>query len=100
MPYEEPFPFTKVNETLNSPLYQIIYAEKGEKFFLKIIRTSSQETIFDTSLYSFVYSNLYLEIGTYLSSIFFYGMGERRSHFLYETGKYSTWNFDHPSDLE
>ncbi len=51
------------------------------------------ETIFDTTKNSFMFSDLYMEIGTDLTSNYFYGMGERRRNaFRYTKGKYSTWN--------
>ena len=79
LPYRMPFPFTKVNKTSNVPnKYSYTISNLNEIFNLHIFRLDTGETIFDTSVNSFIFSKYYIELGTLLTSDYFYGMGERR----------------------
>lgn len=65
-----------------------------------MFRIETNEVVFDTSAFNLIFSDLYIEFGTSLSSEYFFGMGERRQQFRYKPGKYSTWNIDHAWDQE
>lgn len=49
LPYEDPFPYDKtpIKGDIDNMLYEIVV--NGDPFNVKVIRKSSQETIFDTS---------------------------------------------------
>ena len=93
LPYNKPFPFTKTVSFTGSPnfYYDI---PSSDRFSLRIIRNSTNEVIFDTTGFLFIYSDHYLEISTILPSKYLYGLGERRQGFLYQDGIYTIWPKD------
>ena len=70
-----------------SKSYRIEYEEN--RFSFKVIRVSTNETIFDTKGFNLIFSDKYIEFGTKLPSKYIYGLGERRRHFLYSPGVYT-----------
>ena len=91
MPHEFPFSHTKTSpDDLRDPEYAVHI--KKEPFSFSVERTSTEETIFDTSAFDFVYSEFFLTFGTKLPSKYLYGLGERRKrNFLFSTGTYTIW---------
>ena len=92
IPYEFPFPHTKELPALSNPDYKVDVT--AEPFSYTVTRKSTGEVIFDTSYVDFVYSDLYIQVGTKLPSMYLYGLGERRRKFLYQAGVYTIYNKD------
>ena len=48
LPYQDPFPFTKVHMTNGTKIYDILMAELQEAFWVSVFRVSTHELVFDT----------------------------------------------------
>lgn len=99
LPYAYPFPHNKMppNQSSNK-LYEFEYSENP--FYIKVLRKSTNETIFSNDDLNFVYSDRYLEISTFLPTEFLYGLGERRQNFLYKPGTYTIWPKDQYATID
>jgi alpha-glucosidase (family GH31 glycosyl hydrolase) len=91
LPHEAPFSYTKVKP---GNLSNLDYQVNVDGLHISIKRTSTNETIFDTTDFDFVFSDYYVEFTTQLPSRYMYGFGERARDFLYDTGLYTLWNKD------
>lgn len=80
LPHRQPFPFQKAeNWNWNyKKIYEFSTAKVGEVFFFQIKRKSTQEIIFDSAGFDFVFSSKYLEITTSMKGERIYGLGDRR----------------------
>ena len=67
---------------------------------MKITRRDNRQTIFDSAGLTFIYSDVYIEIGTKLPSDNIYGYGERNYKFKLGPGKYTIWGRDEPKVKE
>ena len=100
IPEEDPFP----QET------QQLYAGKDKKyrvfirkspFAFEVKRASTNETLFDTSHFSFICSDRFFEFSSVLPSENIFGLGERVNKFkLSFPGVYTIWNRDLAGTLE
>ena len=93
LPYRAPFPYTKKLDPIVNRHYKI--EVNFRPFSFRVIRNCTQETIFDTSNFDFVYSDLAIQVGTDLPTRYLYGLGERRAEFLLKPGTYSIYTRDH-----
>lgn len=92
LPASDPFPYTKSLPPITNP--QFTFQVTTNPFSFSLIRASTNETIFNTANFDFVYSDLAIQFGTQLPSKYLYGLGERRSSFLYKPGTYSIFSRD------
>lgn len=92
LPYADPFPYTKDLPPLQNPVYTVNVTQ--DPFSFAVVRTATQETVFNTSGFDLIYSDLAVQIGTQLPTQYLYGLGERRSNFLYRNGTYTIYNKD------
>lgn len=94
--YELPhkMPFTDFNSPISSEesYYEYTISTVYSPMRLVVTRTSSKETIFDTSNYRLIYSRFYIEVATTLPTRYLYGLGERNEMFSLQNGSYSIWN--------
>jgi alpha-glucosidase len=93
LPYRAPFPYTKKLDPIVHRRYKVEVTFRP--FAFRVIRNSTNEIIFDTKNFDFVYSDLAIQIGTDLPSRYLYGLGERRAEFLLKPGTYTIYNRDH-----
>jgi len=100
MPHEFPFSYTKTKpDDLGDPEYAVHI--KKDPFSFSVERTSTEETIFDTSEFDLIYSEFFLTFGTKLPSKYLYGLGERRRrNFLYTSGVYTIWCKDQFAQID
>ncbi|XP_077974484.1 lysosomal alpha-glucosidase-like [Styela clava] len=75
--YEVPIATPKSVKSVLPLLYDVNVSLKNEKFFLKVVRSDTGLTIFDTSVGPILYGDQYLQISTSLASSNIYGLGER-----------------------
>jgi len=100
MAHEFPYSYTKTSpEDFADPEYTVHLQKKP--FSFSVDRKATEETIFDTSKFDFIYSEFFLTFGTTLPSEYLYGLGERRTrHFLYRTGVYTIWCKDQFAQID
>ncbi|XP_047134482.1 lysosomal alpha-glucosidase isoform X1 [Hydra vulgaris] len=72
--YEVPIPVPDVTSKALSPNYLVTYT--NELFGFKVTRLSNNETIFDSSVGGFIFSDQFLQISSLLPSENIYGLGE------------------------
>lgn len=102
LPYQEPFPFHDIkeistNQQLNQSdikkLYEIDI--KYNPFSIKVIRKTTMEVIFDTSIFYFLLSKHYLRLKFRFSSTQdIFGLGERTTNLKLQSGVYTIYNKD------
>eukprot|EP00331_Platyophrya_macrostoma_P015552 CAMPEP_0176461894 /NCGR_PEP_ID=MMETSP0127-20121128/34928_1 /TAXON_ID=938130 /ORGANISM="Platyophrya macrostoma, Strain WH" /LENGTH=876 /DNA_ID=CAMNT_0017853677 /DNA_START=14 /DNA_END=2644 /DNA_ORIENTATION=- len=92
LPYSDPFPYTKELPPLQTPAYTVNVTQ--EPFSFAVIRTSTNETVFNTSGFDLIYSDLAIQVGFQVPTKYLYGLGERRSNFLFRNGTYTIYNKD------
>jgi len=97
VPDQFPHPYTKPSNVKN-PAYNV--AVEKNPFNIIVTRIATGETVFNTSLFDFVYSDYYLSFGTTLPSKYLYGLGERRRSFMYDSGLYTIWNKDQYAQID
>lgn len=103
LPYKAPFPFTKVQQSIDSNSTKSLLYDIDlifNPFSLRIKRKNTNESIFDSTDLNFVYSDRYLEFSTFLPSKHLYGLGERRQGFLYQPGTYTIWPKDQYATID
>ena len=100
MPHEYPFSYTKAKpDDLGDPEYAVHI--NNDPFSFSVERTSTEETIFDTTGFDLIYSEFFLTFGTKLPSKYLYGLGERRQrNFMYTTGLYTIWCKDQFAQID
>lgn len=98
IPEEEPFPHDSVFYTLKEhdvPLYS--FNITVSPFSFKVVRNKTNETLFDTNNFNFIYSDRYIEFSSVLPSKDIFGFGERVHGLkLKFPGVYTIWNRDLP----
>lgn len=63
-------------------------------FSFAVVRNFTGETLFNTSVGNFIYSDLYIEISTSIPRKNIYGFGERAYYLQLPSGTYTMWNKD------
>lgn len=71
----------------------------SDPFFLNIDRKRTNEAVFSTKGFSFIYSDRYMEISTSLSSKHIFGIGESNKFFMLKPGTYTIWTKDFPFEI-
>jgi hypothetical protein len=85
MPHRDPFPHTKYSE-LTDKKYIIKVNDKNSLGF-KVIRKETGENIIDTSNCKMIYNKNQIAFCNKLPSEYLFGLGSRRSKFLYSFPK-------------
>ena len=67
-----------------------IYLDFSEVNF-KVIRRSSNETIYNVTASEFIYTENFMQYMTTLPTKYLYGLGQQRQKFLYQPGMYFIW---------
>ncbi|VDK65126.1 unnamed protein product [Cylicostephanus goldi] len=68
------------------------YTEEGSDFYFKVIRSSTKEVLFDTSIGGLIFSDQFIQIVTRLPSDVMYGWGENSHPTLkHRFDRYTTW---------
>jgi len=102
VPHEFPFPHsdhTKKFAPYEKALVQVQVTKSP--FSFKVIRTSTNEVIFDSSVGELIYSDYYIQISTALTTPNLYGLGERVFKLnLGPDGTYSILTKDLPAVIE
>ena len=80
-------------------LYKIILINKP--FAIQVLRKSTGEYIYDSTLSDFIFSDKYIEFHNRISMNFIMGFGERNFKTRLDVGHiYTTWSRDQPNQLE
>ncbi|KAL4490926.1 hypothetical protein ABPG72_008662 [Tetrahymena utriculariae] len=98
-------PFTSLfNETINENVKsqnEYVYSTEIVNNGIKVTRKETNEVIFDTSLYSFLLNQVYMEVSTIMPTIYLFGLGERNyKHLRLPPGVYTLYGRDEPSVIE
>jgi len=87
VPDQEIFPS---GENPSNPLYDV-ETVNDPAFAIRVIRRSTGAVIFDTSIGGLVFSDQFLQYGTYLNTGNIYGFGEHEHHTMRHNMSYVTW---------
>ena len=102
VPYRPPFPHVDVTKKLapyDNANLQVDVTENP--FSFKVTRKATSEVIFDSSVGDLIYSDVYLQLSTSLTTSNIYGLGERSSQFnLGPDGIYTILNKDNPCNID
>ena len=102
VPYSPPFPHIDVSNKFapyDNAFLEVAVVENP--FSFKVTRKSTSEVIFDSSVGDLIYSDLYLQLSTSLTTSNIYGIGERASKFnLGPDGIYTILNKDNPFNID
>lgn len=100
VPNEYPFAHYKGLKTTTNSQFLIEFTKEGE-FGFWITRKSTNEVIFDTRSFAFVYSDLYIDISSKIPTENLYGIGERACRLkMGPTGTYTIWARDRPKVID
>jgi alpha-glucosidase (family GH31 glycosyl hydrolase) len=101
IPQYAPFAFSNPEVSIPLASGNALVKVNANPFSLKVIRTATNETIFDTSVGNFIFSDYYIEVTTYLPTPYLFGLGERGYNLtLGPEGIYTIWNIDFNQNIE
>jgi alpha-glucosidase (family GH31 glycosyl hydrolase) len=101
VPMEAPFAFANPNLSYSFSNANAFVEITPNPFSVKVLRIATNETIFDTSVGNFIYSDYYIEFSTYLPTPYLFGLGERGYNLtLGPVGIYTIWNIDFNQNIE
>lgn len=101
--WEVPANFTPIpsppSQAPSSPAYSYILPKQGKEFNFAIIRKSTMEILFNTSVIGQLqFADQFLSIGTVLPvNPNIYGLGEHKTSLRLTKQTYTLWNFDTPT---
>nr|XP_006112923.1 lysosomal alpha-glucosidase [Pelodiscus sinensis]XP_006112924.1 lysosomal alpha-glucosidase [Pelodiscus sinensis]XP_006112926.1 lysosomal alpha-glucosidase [Pelodiscus sinensis] len=79
--YEVPLEVPRATKRAENPIYSLEFSK--EPFGLLLRRRASGAVLLNTTVAPLIFADQFLQISTVLPSIFLYGLGEHRSHFLH-----------------
>lgn len=92
--YEVPYKLNQVppgDKLQSKAKFEYSVDQDSKLFSFKIIRKSTNEAIFDTSMGAFVFNNQFLQISTKLPSRYIYGFGENNHENLAHDLNFRSW---------
>ena len=100
IPEKFPYPHFATNDKISQDQGDCIIDVETEPFAFTVTRKDNGQVIFDTKNKKFIYSNLYIELGTSLPTDNVYGFGERNYQFKLGPGRFTIWGRDDPKLME
>jgi alpha-glucosidase (family GH31 glycosyl hydrolase) len=100
IPEKFPFPHFTSPDKISQDQGDCIIDVETEPFAFTVTRKDNGQVIFDTKNKKFIYSNLYIELGTSLPTDNVYGFGERNYQFKLGPGRFTIWGRDDPKLME
>ncbi|XP_070581150.1 lysosomal alpha-glucosidase-like [Ptychodera flava] len=101
--YEVPIETPKVTKKVSQPKYEVDLQEKP--FSIRVARfdpgQGMNDTIFNTNIStSFIYTDQFIQLSSFLPTLYIYGLGEHRGSFLHDVNwtRYTMWARDKPPE--